>query len=190
MSSLESRSGPGLHVHWSQGKGPTQNSAKGWALDNCPGEGNTMNEGGALGNTYTCGAGRERRTSRRKWEWGTRDERLEGRTKGALQGRSRGKGIIFSVSTGHWQFLRKVKWNKDEETTTKFSNQKLTKTYSWDSMLWAWGCIKILGLAQITPLFYYKIFYYKIITMLFCNITISYSSTPYDTLGEMFKWKL
>ena len=40
-----------------------------------------------------------------------------------------------------------------------------------------------------TP-FYYKIFYYKIISMLFCNITISLSSTPYDILGKMFKLKL
>ena len=37
--------------------------------------------------------------------------------------------------------------------------------------------------------FYYKIFYYKIISMYFCNITISYSSIPYDILGEIFKLK-
>ena len=39
--------------------------------------------------------------------------------------------------------------------------------------------------AQITPLVYYKT-----ISMQFCNITISHSSTPYDILGEMFKLKL
>ena len=33
-------------------------------------------------------------------------------------------------------------------------------------------------------------FYYKIISMEFCNITISHSSTPYGILGEMFKLKL
>ena len=38
--------------------------------------------------------------------------------------------------------------------------------------------------------FYYEIFYYKIISMYFCNITISHSSTPYDIVGEMFKLKL
>ena len=41
------------------------------------------------------------------------------------------------------------------------------------------------GLAQITPSFYYKI-----ISMLFCNIKISHSSTPYGILGDMFKLKL
>ena len=46
------------------------------------------------------------------------------------------------------------------------------------------------GPAQIMPLFNDKILYYKIISMWFCNITISYSSTPYDILGEMFKLKL
>ena len=38
--------------------------------------------------------------------------------------------------------------------------------------------------------FYYKNFYFKIISMYFCNITISHSSTPYDIVGEMFKIKL
>ena len=42
-------------------------------------------------------------------------------------------------------------------------------------------------LAQIMPLFNYKIIYYKIISMSFCSITISHSSTPYDISGEMFK---
>ena len=37
------------------------------------------------------------------------------------------------------------------------------------------------GLAQITPSFYYKI-----IRMYFCNITVSHSSAPYDILCEMF----
>ena len=35
-----------------------------------------------------------------------------------------------------------------------------------------------------------SLFYYKIISMWFCNVTISLSSTPYDILGEMFKLKL
>ena len=48
----------------------------------------------------------------------------------------------------------------------------------------------IQGPAQIMPLFYYKLFYYNIISISFCNITISHSSLPYDTLGEMFKLKL
>ena len=38
--------------------------------------------------------------------------------------------------------------------------------------------------------FYYKIFFYKITNMPFCNIAISHSSTPYDTVGKMFKLKL
>ena len=46
------------------------------------------------------------------------------------------------------------------------------------------------GLAQIAPLLYYKLFSYKIISMQFCNITISQSSSPYDILGKMFKLKL
>ena len=37
--------------------------------------------------------------------------------------------------------------------------------------------------------FCYKIFYYKIISMSFCNIPTSHSSTPYHTLGEMLKLK-
>ena len=37
------------------------------------------------------------------------------------------------------------------------------------------------------PPFYYKIFYYKIISMSF--FTISHSSTLYDNLGELFKVK-
>ena len=37
---------------------------------------------------------------------------------------------------------------------------------------------------------YYKIFSYKIISMPFCNTTLSHSSTPCDVLGEMFKFKL
>ena len=45
----------------------------------------------------------------------------------------------------------------------------------------------IQGPAQITPTFYYKIFHNKIISMLFCNTTISHSRTPYDILGEMLK---
>ena len=46
----------------------------------------------------------------------------------------------------------------------------------------------IRGPAQIMPVFYYiKIFYYQIISMWFRNITISHSSTTYDTLGDMFK---
>ena len=45
------------------------------------------------------------------------------------------------------------------------------------------------GPGQITPLFNYKNLYYKIISMQLCNITISHSSTPYDTLGAMFKLK-
>ena len=46
----------------------------------------------------------------------------------------------------------------------------------------------IQGPAQIMPHFYYKIFfYYKTISMSFCNITILHSSAPYDILGEMFK---
>ena len=39
-----------------------------------------------------------------------------------------------------------------------------------------------MGPAQITPPFCYKI-----VSMQFCNITISHSSTPYDILGEMFQ---
>ena len=50
--------------------------------------------------------------------------------------------------------------------------------------------IPYTGPAQITSLFYYKLFYFKVISMSFCNITISHSSTPCDILGEMFKWKL
>ena len=41
------------------------------------------------------------------------------------------------------------------------------------------------GPTQIMPLFYYKI-----ISMSFCNITISHSSTPCDILGKIFKLKL
>ena len=33
-------------------------------------------------------------------------------------------------------------------------------------------------------------FYYKIISMQLCNITISYSSTPCDIVSEMFQLKL
>ena len=44
--------------------------------------------------------------------------------------------------------------------------------------------------AQVTPLFHYNIFYYKIISMWFCDITISHSSIPYSILGEVFKLKL
>ena len=47
----------------------------------------------------------------------------------------------------------------------------------------------IQGPAQKCP-FYYKIFYHKTISMWFCSITISYSSPPYDMLGELFKLKL
>ena len=36
----------------------------------------------------------------------------------------------------------------------------------------------IQGPAQITPLFYYPIFHYKIKSMQFYNITISHSSSP------------
>ena len=50
--------------------------------------------------------------------------------------------------------------------------------------------LNIHCLAQITPLFYYKVFYYKIISMQFCNIKISYLNMPYDILSEMFKLKL
>ena len=49
-------------------------------------------------------------------------------------------------------------------------------------LTWASLRFNIQGLAQITPLFYYKI-----ISMSFCNITISHSSAPQDILGEMFK---
>ena len=49
---------------------------------------------------------------------------------------------------------------------------------------------EIQGPAQRTPFSYYKIFYCKIISMWFCNITISHSSIPYDILGETFKLKL
>ena len=38
--------------------------------------------------------------------------------------------------------------------------------------------------------FLLQIFYNKIIGMQFCNIIISYSSTPYNILGEVFKLKL
>ena len=38
--------------------------------------------------------------------------------------------------------------------------------------------------------FYYKLFYSKIISMSFLNITISHSSTLYDFLGEVVKLKL
>ena len=42
----------------------------------------------------------------------------------------------------------------------------------------------IQGPAQIMPHFYYKIFfYYKIISMSFCNITVSHSSAPWH-----FRW--
>ena len=41
-----------------------------------------------------------------------------------------------------------------------------------------------------TLLFYRNLIYYKIISMYFCNITISHSSTPYDVLGLMFKLKV
>ena len=44
------------------------------------------------------------------------------------------------------------------------------------------------GPAQIMPPFYYKIFYHKVISMSFYNI--SYLSTPYDILDEIFKLKL
>ena len=40
------------------------------------------------------------------------------------------------------------------------------------------------------PSYYIKIFYYKIISTYLYNITISYSSIPYDILLEMFKLKL
>ena len=44
------------------------------------------------------------------------------------------------------------------------------------------------GPAQILPPFLtYKFLYYKVISMSFCNTTTSHSSTPYDTLGEMFE---
>ena len=45
--------------------------------------------------------------------------------------------------------------------------------------------VYIQGPAQVTPPFYYKI-----ISMEFCNMTVSHSSTPYDILGEMFRVKL
>ena len=41
------------------------------------------------------------------------------------------------------------------------------------------------GPAQITP-FYYKPFYYKIVSTSLCDIPIPHSSTPCDILGEMF----
>ena len=46
------------------------------------------------------------------------------------------------------------------------------------------------GLARVTPLFNHKIVYYKILSMPFCNITISHSSTPCEILCELFKLKL
>ena len=48
----------------------------------------------------------------------------------------------------------------------------------------------IQGPAQIMPLFDYKLFYYEIVSVSFCDMTTSHSSTPYDISGEMFKWKL
>ena len=49
---------------------------------------------------------------------------------------------------------------------------------------------KYTGSGTNNALFKYNIFYYKIMSMSFCNITISYSSKPYVILGEMFKLKL
>ena len=48
----------------------------------------------------------------------------------------------------------------------------------------------IQGPAQVMTPFYCKIFYYKLISMEFYNVTRVHSSTPYDILGEMFKLKL
>ena len=44
--------------------------------------------------------------------------------------------------------------------------------------------------AQITPLLITKSFLTKIVSMEFCNLTISHQSTPRDILGEMFTLKL
>ena len=44
-----------------------------------------------------------------------------------------------------------------------------------------------IGSNTNNALFYYKIYYYKIISMSFCNITLAHSSIPNDILGEMFK---
>ena len=48
----------------------------------------------------------------------------------------------------------------------------------------------LLGSSTNNAPFYYKIFYYQIISMSFCNITISHSSTPHGIVGEMFTLKL
>ena len=49
------------------------------------------------------------------------------------------------------------------------------------------NCGNTQGRAHGTPLFYYQIFYHKVISMSFCNITTSRSSTPDDILGEVFR---
>ena len=52
-----------------------------------------------------------------------------------------------------------------------------------------WETVYPTGSGTNNAPFYYKIFYYKIISMSFCNITISHPSTLYDILGEVFKLK-
>ena len=66
----------------------------------------------------------------------------------------------------------------------------LTRNRSCDPLVCKTVLSPLSHTGQGLPLFYYKIFYYKIISMSFCNITISYWSTPYDILGEMFKLKV
>ena len=43
------------------------------------------------------------------------------------------------------------------------------------------------GPAPTAPPFYYKSFYYRIVSLSFCPVTTSLSSTPYDTLAEVSK---
>lgn len=53
-----------------------------------------------------------------------------------------------------------------------------------------WYTVVILfiqDLARLTPLFYYKIVCYKIISISFGDVTVSHSSTPCGILGEKFK---
>ena len=48
--------------------------------------------------------------------------------------------------------------------------------------------LNIYGVVQIISCWYlYQIFYSKIVSMWFCNVIVSHSSTPYGILGEMFK---
>ena len=73
-------------------------------------------------------------------------------------------------------------------TSSEFNHMKRTGEQGYRVRASAESSTKeiiIQGEAQIMPLFYYKM-----VNMQFCDITISYSCIPCDILGEMFKLKL